>query len=349
MIISPRAKKVTNVLRKDGNGFIKIRDVFLYRRTDASSPYRKVLYWTRTEDSAEPPPQKFSSFAIVPEMTAAVTKGYAVYGSAATAWKSFDRSVLTSNTFDIVSFPELRYVKGFALQFENASGNVSMAVEGKIHGGQWIRLFESSAALVNGGRYAALTTPMFCNAVRLLTNSTSAVRSCQFFEAVPLVPITMTFNTSGGVKLISEPANVNLYRCFTEQSNAFSHGTADWYAAGMSNVGRVSTKEQRRFWIEFSEPKTVCGFSVGGITNFYAGYCYANCLLIEGRESENDFWQPLGEVQFNPAERRTRFFDFAKNRTVKELRITVQDITHPASLSENISVYLPPMQVWGEE
>jgi hypothetical protein len=71
-------------------------------------------------------------------------------------------------------------------------------------------------------------------------------------------------------------------------------------------------------------------------------------LLIEGRESDNDFWLPLGEVEFEPAERRIRYFDFAVERTVGQLRVTVQDVTRETGVSNSTSVYLPPMQVWGE-
>jgi len=101
--------------------------------------------------------------------------------------------------------------------------------------------------------------------------------------------------------------------------------------------------------IHFDTPKTVCGFSVGGIADYYDyyGYFYANCLLVEGRQSDGDFWQPLGEVEFTPAERRTRYFDFPVNRTVAQLRVTVQDVTQGQHPSNSTSVYLPPMQVYG--
>lgn len=70
--------------------------------------------------------------------------------------------------------------------------------------------------------------------------------------------------------------------------------------------------------------------------------------MIEGRESESDFWQPLGEVEFEPSERRTRYFDFLVSRTVTQLRITVQDVTIGINAANNSSLYLPPMQVYGE-
>jgi hypothetical protein len=125
---------------------------------------------------------------------------------------------------------------------------------------------------------------------------------------------------------------------------------AAWYYNGgtwRSNREQVGTKDQNRFVIKFAEPKIVSGFSVGGITDCYENYCYANCLLIEGRELDTDFWQPLGEAAFDPAERRTRYFDFAISRTVTQLRITVQDITHGTGASNNAPVYLPPMQILG--
>jgi hypothetical protein len=103
--------------------------------------------------------------------------------------------------------------------------------------------------------------------------------------------------------------------------------------------------------IRFSEPKTVSGFSIGGIGDDYASYsdyhCYANCLLIEGRESDSDFWLPLSEIEFDPAARRTRYFDLPVNRMVGQLRITVQDIMHGTGATGSSSVFLPPMQVWG--
>jgi len=197
---------------------------------------------------------------------------------------------------------------------------------------------------------------MFCTAVRVLTNSTNAVQSCQFFDAVPLVSITMTSNTAptnAGVRLISDPTNHNLYQCFRQQVEAYTHGTLAWYFNGgdwQSNRGLPSTRDQNRFMIHFNEPKTVCGFSVGGIADYYDyyGYFYANCLLVEGRQSNDDFWQSLGEVEFAPAERRTRYFDFPVNREVSQLRITVQDVTRGQHPSSDTSLYLPPMQVYGE-
>ena len=375
MIVSPRAEEIIDVLRKEGNGFIKIDEVFLYRRAGAGSPYRKVPYWKRGEDSHDPPPPKLTSFAIIPEMTSAVHRGFGVYGNtfgnteAVNAWRAFDRDVQTSGSFGnfqsnadgdnryawvIVSFPEPRIVRGWSLQFEYAWSSFFLAIEGKLHGGAWTRIFESaSASPVNYGRFGATTTPMQCTAVRILTDCSYSVRSCQFFDLVPLIPVTMTSSTTpptAGVSLISEPNNDNLCRCFTDQSNAYTHGTVAWYYNGenwQSNKGSVSTKDQNHFFIRFAEPKMVSGFSIGGISDYSSNDCYANCLLIEGRESETDFWRPLGEVEFEPSQRRTRYFDFPMNRTVLQLRITVQDVTHGASASNSASVYLPPIQLWG--
>jgi len=371
MIISPRAKEVTNVVRKEGSGFLKINKVLLFRRMGVGSPYRKIVYWERGQNSTDPPPPKLTSFAIVPEMTAAITKGYAVYGdtfgnsNAVNAWRAFDRSATTSSVFGswaIVTFPEPRIIRGWALQFVSQSASFTLNIEGRLYSGAWTPIFPSSSiSPVNNGRFGAITTSMQCTAVRISTNApSSAVRSCQFFDAVPLVPVTMTSNTApsgAGVTLISDPNNANLYNLFRNQSAAYTHGTVDWYYNGgvwRSNKGLPSSADQRRFEIHFTETKTVGGFSVGGIntvggtsTAYNASYCYANCLLIEGRESANDFWQRLDEVEFVPSERRTRYFDFPVNRMVGQLRVTVQDITHGSGASNSASVYLPPMQVFG--
>jgi len=317
-------------------------------------------------------------------MTAAVTRGFGVYGNtlnnadATHAWRAFDRRVQTSGSFGthnantngdnryawaMVSFPEPRVVRGWSLQFEYAWSSFWLAIEGKLLGGAWTRIFESSSTNpVNYGRYEATMTPMQCTAVRILTDYSSyPVQSCQFFDCVPLVPVTLTSNNAmatAGVELASETNNYNLYRCFTEQSNAYTHGTAAWYyneGNWQSNKGFVGTRDQNRFFIRFAEPKRVIGFSVRGIfddyyydDDYFRQNCYANCLLIEGRESDADFWRPLAEVEFEPSERRTRYFDFPVSRTVSQLRITVQDVTHGTSASNNASVYLPPMQVWGK-
>jgi len=269
------------------------------------------------------------------------------------AWQAFDCNVQTSGQFGnmaIVSFPEARQVKGFSIRFEYEWNPVQLAIEGKIHGGEWTSLFESTGGLVNYGRYGALTTPMSCTAVRILTNSSNAIQSCQFFDAMPLVPMSMSSNTGGGVSLISDPVNYNLYRCFTEQVNAYTHGTAAWYyndGDWQSNRGGVSTRDQNRFVMDFGEPKSVEGFSVGGIANYSAGLCYANCLLIEGRESGSDFWRRLGEYPFSPSTQRTQYFDFPVEWSVGQLRITVQDVSHGSSAAANSALYLPPIQIWG--
>ena len=115
-----------------------------------------------------------------------------------------------------------------------------------------------------------------------------------------------------------------------------------------------STRDQSRFTIQFAQPKTVDGFSVGGIlfdffnSGYYSAHnCHANCFLIEGRESDADFWQPFGEFEFDPAERRTRYFDFPVSRVVGQLRITVQDVAHRVGATQNSAVHLPPMQFYG--
>ena len=139
MIVSPRSKEVIDILRKEWNGYIKIDEVFLRWRTGLGSPYRKIPYWKRGEDSDEPPPPKFTSFAIVPEMPSAIHRGFGVYGNtfgnanAINAWRAFDRSVQTSGSFGtpnanvngenryawaMVSFPEARWVRGFTMRFE---------------------------------------------------------------------------------------------------------------------------------------------------------------------------------------------------------------------------------------
>jgi hypothetical protein len=210
MIISPRAKKVIDILRKIGDRWFKIDEVFLYRRAGVGAPYRKESHWKRDEDAVPIPPPKWTSFAIVPEMTAAPYRGFGVYADVANAWRAFDRNVQTSGQFGneaIVSFPEARLVKGFAIQFASSWGTASLAIEGKFQSGNWTRLFESTGGFVNNGRYDALTTPMLCTAVRVLTNSTAAVRSCQFFDALPLVPMSMVSNVAAGVRLVSEPEN----------------------------------------------------------------------------------------------------------------------------------------------
>jgi len=54
MIVSPRAVEVTDILRKEGDKFIEIDEVFLYHRIGIGAPYRKTLYWKRNKDSKTP-------------------------------------------------------------------------------------------------------------------------------------------------------------------------------------------------------------------------------------------------------------------------------------------------------
>ena len=299
--------------------------------------------------------------------SAAPTKGYAIvsnpFSGAADAWKAFNRIpsavLLEFNTgkfgtdWLIVTFPEPRIIRGWQLQFFLQTSAFSLEIEGK-HDGAWTRIVESaSTSPVNSGYFGAVTTPKECTAVRIRTNSTSDVWTCQFFDVVPLIPVTMTNGSTlanTGVELLTSPTNNTLHERFTRQNTAGTHGTIDWYYNGgvwRSNRGMPSTKDQRRFEIHFSVPKTVSGFSIGGFS-YNASYCYANCLRIEGRESESDFWQLLDEVEYDPAGRRTRCFDFPVNRTFGQLRITVQDVTRSTGASNSASVYLPPMQVWGK-
>ena len=200
--------------------------------------------------------------------------------------------------------------------------------------------------------FGAVTNPMLCSAVRILTNQSSAVRSCQFFDSVPLVPVILTSNSSSslGITLESEFINDNLYRCFTKQSNAFTHGTITWYyndGTWRSNRKRASTSNQSRFTIRFNEQKSLHGFVLGGLVNYNANYCYVNCLLIEGRESDADAWSPLKEVEFEPSAQRTRYVDFDDCPAVSQMRITVQGITRMPGATSNTPLYLPPMQVCG--
>jgi len=54
MIVSPRAAEVTDILRKEGDKFIEIDEVFLYHRIGVGAPYRKTLYWKRKKDGGTP-------------------------------------------------------------------------------------------------------------------------------------------------------------------------------------------------------------------------------------------------------------------------------------------------------
>jgi len=197
---------------------------------------------------------------------------------------------------------------------------------------------------------------MQCVAVRIkTTQTTTAVRSFQLFEAVPLIPTTISGNGSTFIPVSAkESISSQLYQCFKYQNIAYTQGEKTWYVNNGSNMGKPSTKDQSRFIIDFGGQKTVCGFMVGGIsyagsssTTYQSSYCYADCLLIEGRESANDFWKRIDEVECPPVDsndkRKNRYVDFPVNHTVRQLRITVQRITSGMSTS----IYLPPMQVYG--
>ena len=354
MIISPSAKEVTNVVKKIGSGFVKINEVLLFRRMGLGSPYRKVSYWRRGVNSTDPPSAKFTSFAIVPVMTnAKYTEGFEIIGNGTNTFQAFNRDAQNAGTLGtetIVSFPTARQISGWALQFAATVSAFNLEIEG-IFAGAWTTIvpYTPTTAQYNYGHYAAVSPPRECTAVKIRTNlPTTLVRTCQFFEAQPLLPITMTSN---GSVLSSDPVNNNLYLCFRNQSSAYSHGTVNWYYNGgewRNNRGMPSTKDLNQFLITFAQPKAVSGFSIGGLANYTGNYCYANCLLIEGRESGNDFWRRIAEVEFEPAERKTRYFDFPVSYMVGQLRVSVQDITQMAGVSANTSLYLSPMQVWGE-
>ena len=368
MIISPRAKKATNVLRMVSGGFVRSHKVLLYRRRGLGSPYRKIVYWQRGINTTEPPKPKLTSFAIVPDMNAAVTKGFYVKEDTfgvSNAWKAFERDVTTSGAFGsvtTVAFPERRLVKGWALQFNTTSTSPStLAIEGTADNQTWSPMFSSSSvSTYNAGLYGTMTQPMQCVAVRIRTSLATAVRSFQLFDAVPLISTTISSNGSTFIKGSEQESISNqLYQCFKYQNIAYTQGGKTWYANNGSNMGKPSTKDQCRFIIDFGEQKTVCGFTVGGIsyagstsTAYQSSYYYANCLLIEGRESANDFWKRIDEVGCPPADsqdgnkRKNRYFDFPVNHTVRQLRVTVQRITSGTSTSVT-SIYLPPMQVYG--
>jgi hypothetical protein len=293
------------------------------------------------------------SFAIVPKMTAAMSRGCAVYGGGANVWQAFNRNATQNGTFGAdawvtIAFPKTRTIRGWALQFLSQTANFNLQIQG-LHNGTWTDIvpWTPQKSPVNNGRFEA-TTPMECTAVKIRTSHASAVRSCQFFDSEPLVPVTMTSNTlpsaAGIVLSSSETGNANLFNCFRNQSAAYQLGTRTWYANNGSNKGKPSYKDQSRFEIRFTEPKTVCGFWVGGLAIYTAANCYANCLLIEGRASVDDFWQRIDEVDFNPALQETQYCDFPVDHTVGQLRVTVQDVTSGTSSP----LYLSPMQIWGE-
>ena len=350
MIISPRAKEVTNVLRTEADGLLKVDEVFLLRRRGVGSPYRKIAYWKRGINTGKPPEFKSTSLALVPKMTAAMSRGCAVYGTD-TAWRAFNRDARVSGTFGAnswvtVTFPEVRTIRGWAFQYVSAPSPspFTFTIEGKSKTSEWIRISATSVnSLVNNG-YFGTTDEMECTAVRIRASHVTAVRSCQFFDCIPLVPVTMTAYTGSGVTLVFDPntpITTYRYQCFTHQSNAI---TQNLKSTHKPNRGMPSSKDQNRFEIRFTEPKTVCGFSVGGLASYTASNCYANCLLIEGRESGDDYWRPIDEVDFNPALQETRYFDFPVDHMVGQLRITVQDVTS----GTGTAVYLPPMQIYGE-
>jgi hypothetical protein len=52
MIVSPRAKPVTDIVRiENRERIIEIDEVFLLRRANKDSPYQKIPYWKRGEDN----------------------------------------------------------------------------------------------------------------------------------------------------------------------------------------------------------------------------------------------------------------------------------------------------------
>ena len=58
MIVSPRAKEVTDVLRIDGKKIVEVDEIFLYHRIGVGAPYRKIRYWKREEDAKKTPPDQ---------------------------------------------------------------------------------------------------------------------------------------------------------------------------------------------------------------------------------------------------------------------------------------------------
>jgi len=292
------------------------------------------------------------------------TKGYAIESSDVTTWMIFNREAITwqlltpintgrfpNNEWVTIRFPEPRVIRGWAIQFV-AQTLFSCDIEGRSSDGTWepVHNFVSTQDppnnAVNVGRYGAVTNTKECNAIRIRTNNPNWSKSCQFFGAVPLVPVDAPTN-------MFEPTNSNLRLCFVNQDIAYTYGTNDWYIANGDNKGGFSTSDQIRFQIHFTSPKTVGGFAVAGITSHSADNCYANCLRIEGRASANDPFRLLkvshnfkvyDEVEFDPAKRETQYFDFLEDHVVWQLRITVQDVTRK---NASLPVYLPPMQVYG--
>jgi len=365
MILSPRAKAVIDILLKTGSGFVKINEVFLMRRIGVGSPYRKILYWKRGEDSTNPPPPNLRSFAIVPEMIAAIHKGFGIYSSNVTAWYAFDRKYATAGSFSannnewtVVSFPEARWVQGFMIapcffsSYDESYDHHSAFIEGKFQNGEWVRLAHPSYIRA-GGIYLKMATPMFCTAVRVQCmpsriGMTSMVRICQFFDAIPLVRSgeNVLFEVEGVrswqfSSLFSQPDrppprnshDIPAWLCFYNQ----------WYVH-QSNKGLPSTQDQTRFVLRFDTLKTVCGFSVTTYDYPYSAE-WVKCLLIEGRQGDADFWETIDEIEFDPSESKTWYFDFPKVYRVSQLRITVQEVSGNAANR----LCLPLMQVYGND
>jgi len=362
MIVSPRAREVTDVQRKAGNGFVKTGKVMLVQRTDDQSPYQGFVQWKRHVNTTVP--AKFRPFAIVPQMGSSFDQGSAIYPSGTTAWQAFNRQANSSGAFGqnepiTVVFHEPRWIRAWSLQFAPFSANqissFTPIIQGRLHNGSWSQIHGTP---LSGGNVSAddgsfgITTPMQCTAVRIQTNQTTAVRACQFYDAVPLVPISMTSNTAptgNGLTLnVTETLanSTNLFQAFRGLSTARQLGIRDWYYNGgtwQNNEGKPSTGSQNRFEIRFADPKTVGGFAVMGLQPYTATNCYANCLLVEGRADTGDYWRRIDEVKFDPSLRLTRYFDFPADHVVGQLRITVQSVM-PGTSSQ---VYLPPMQVYG--
>jgi hypothetical protein len=367
MIISPRAKPVTDILRKEGNGFIKIDEVFLMRRIGAGSPYRKILYWKRGAGTTGPPPSNLRSFAIVPEMTAAIHKGFGIHNPSSPpgttwrpVWHAFNRTssiaTIDDKTWTVVSFPEARWVKSYSIAPYAVSVNgwlssigYTVTLEGKFQNGEWIPL--DTKIIHEYGGHCIVTTPMLCTAVRFRCADyyTAAIKlvSCQFFDAVPLVFSGIRDTIVDNHMLFSALWNVPLQHGNDIQKWKRIYST--WYENN-SNKGQPSTQDQTRFIIDFGSLKKVCGLSA--VIYYSAG---VKCLLIEGRKSDTDFWVTLDEIEFDLANPKTLYFDFPKVHTVSQLRITVQEasvsILYPDrfALPYYGNIYMPLMQVYGED
>ena len=53
MIVSPRAKPVTDIVRIADGRIVEIDEVFLYRRAKDGSAYQKIVYWRRGDDNSD--------------------------------------------------------------------------------------------------------------------------------------------------------------------------------------------------------------------------------------------------------------------------------------------------------